>query len=84
MVIPMEQDWFELIKDSAAILLVIVLPLWLFLHYRLQIARAKSGLSQQDIQTLQQLRDTTQQLQKRVDSLEVLLDQAEPDWRKKQ
>ena len=71
--------------DLDAILIpfvVIVLPLWLWLHYGSRWRQAKV-LTADNERTLGELSEQADRLQNRIDNLERLLDAAVPDWRKK-
>ena len=61
---------------------VIVLPLWLILHYgqRWRQGRMLTGENERSLLELTQIAD---RLSGRIDNLERLLDAAAPDWRKK-
>ncbi|RKF19820.1 envelope stress response membrane protein PspB [Alginatibacterium sediminis] len=56
------------------IFLVIVVPLWLVLHYRSK-QKLNIGLSDNERHTLEQLRERARMLQERVETLESLLDE---------
>lgn len=60
--------------------LVIVAPLWLFLHYRSRRHTAV-GLSDDERTRLTALLAQTELLQQRVQTLERLLDADSPEWR---
>ena len=71
--------------DLDAILIpfvVIVLPLWLWLHYGARWRQAKV-LTSDNERTLGEFSELADRLQSRIDNLERLLDAAVPDWRKK-
>jgi phage shock protein B len=71
--------------DLDAILIpfvVIVLPLWLWLHYGARWRQAKV-LTADNERTLGEFSELADRLQSRIDNLERLLDAAVPDWRKK-
>jgi phage shock protein B len=71
--------------DLDAILIpfvVIVLPLWLWLHYGAKWRQAKV-LTSDNERNLGELSELASRLQSRIDNLERLLDAAVPDWRKK-
>lgn len=54
----------------------IVLPVWLFLHYR-----KRNHNSTQDLQRLSQLQTHAANLEQRVKVLEMILDAKAPNWR---
>ncbi|WP_434359812.1 envelope stress response membrane protein PspB [Parasalinivibrio latis] len=63
------------------VFLLFVAPLWLWLHYRSK-RQVGEGLSGDDVQKLQELADRAERLQKRVGSLERILDAEVPEWRR--
>lgn len=65
-----------------SLFLIFVAPLWLILYYRSQKQTSK-GLSAADQVELQRLLTRTEQMQKRIISLEKILDAQAPQWRKK-
>lgn len=62
--------------------IVIVLPLWLILHYVAKFKAAKS-LSHADEETLAELWHASEKLEQRIESLETILDEEVPGWRTK-
>ncbi|MCE2570137.1 envelope stress response membrane protein PspB [Motilimonas eburnea] len=62
------------------VFLVVVAPLWLILHYRSK-KQLGEGLSVQETAQLNQLVERAEQLQKRVRTLESILDVEAPNWR---
>lgn len=62
------------------IFLVLVVPIWLVLHYRAK-RQLDSGLSEQARIKLEQSLVEAEQLSERVATLERLLDQEVPQWR---
>ncbi|MGF1910665.1 envelope stress response membrane protein PspB [Vibrio kasasachensis] len=69
------------IAGPLIVFLIFVAPLWLFLHYRSK-RKTGSGLSQEDYQRLQTLSERAESMQKRVDTLERILDAESPNWRR--
>jgi len=63
-----------------AIFMLVVAPLWLFLHYSSK-RRTVQGLSASDLERLQALVEQSERLQDRITTLEKLLDQEAPGWR---
>ncbi|MFT6986427.1 MAG: phage shock protein B [Psychromonas sp.] len=61
---------------------IFVAPLWLILYYRSQ-KQTNKGLTSQDKETLQRLLTRTEQMQKRIISLQKILDAQAPQWRQK-
>ena len=62
--------------------LVIVTPIWLFLHYGSRWRQAKL-LTTESEKTLAEMADIADKMQSRIENLERLLDTTAPDWRKK-
>ena len=71
-----------LIAGPLIVFLIFVAPLWLILHYRSK-KKTASGLSEDDFQRLQNLSEKAEQMQKRVDTLERILDSETPNWRRR-
>ena len=61
---------------------VIVVPIWLVLHYGSRWRQAKLLTSESE-KTLAELADIADRMQGRIDNLERLLDASAPDWRRK-
>ncbi len=61
---------------------VIVLPIWLALHYGTQYRRAKI-LSGDNEKSLVELAEMADRMQARIENLERLMNAAAPDWRTK-
>ncbi len=78
----MEPSFLQTVTDLLKVGVFFVLPLWLFLHYRWKTARARTGLSDDDLHRLQQLQQTAVRLEERTQVLESILDDKAPDWRK--
>ena len=62
--------------------IVIVMPLWLILHYVAKFKATKS-LSHADEETLAELWQASEKLEQRIESLETILDEEVPGWRAK-
>ncbi|WP_457673532.1 envelope stress response membrane protein PspB [Thiolapillus sp.] len=73
---------FDLLLALPIVFLVIVVPLWLVLHYWYK-SRASKALSKADEETLAELWQLSEKLERRVESLETILDREAPDWRNK-
>lgn len=74
---------FDMLLALPIIFLVIVMPLWLVLHY-LSKSRAKKTLSKADEETLADLWTLSEKLERRVESLETILDREATGWRNRQ
>ena len=64
------------------VFLVIVLPLWLILHYVTRW-RAAKGLSTEDEKMLVDLWQSAKSIEGRIASLETILDAEAPNWRRR-
>lgn len=62
--------------------MVIVAPLALILHYVTRWREAK-GLSREDSRLLEELLQDTQRMESRINTLESILDDEVPQWRKR-
>ena len=62
------------------VFIVVVLPIWLLLHY-LTRWRASRGLSTEDERMLADLWKNARRLEERVATLETILDAEAPGWR---
>ncbi len=74
---------FDMLLALPIIFLVVVVPLWLILHYWYK-SRASKALSRADEETLAELWQLSEKLEKRIDSLETILDREAPGWRNRQ
>ncbi len=61
---------------------VVVLPLALILHYVTKWRESK-GLSREDEKMLEDLWQNAQRMESRINTLETILDDEVPDWRKR-
>ncbi|MDH2432770.1 envelope stress response membrane protein PspB [Pokkaliibacter sp. MBI-7] len=64
----------------AVIFLTVVAPIWLILHYWTR-SRQNKGLSDEERQTLEDSLSVAERLEKRVTTLETILDAEHPSWR---
>lgn len=60
----------------------IVLPLVVVLHYVTKWKEAK-GLSREEEQMLEEIWESAQKMETRINSLETILDAQAPEWRKR-
>ncbi len=65
---------------ALTVFFIFVAPLWLILHYRSKKQTSKD-FSAEDQQQLQALLTRSEELQKRITSLEKILDAKAPHWR---
>jgi phage shock protein B len=64
------------------VFLVIVAPLWIFMHYRSK-QRSQSELSEDERQALESLGARAEMMAERIETLESILDAETPGWRKR-
>ncbi len=74
---------YDMLLALPIIFLVVVVPLWLILHYAYK-ARASKALSKADEEALAELWKLSEKLERRVESLETILDREAPGWRNRQ
>lgn len=70
------------------IFLLLVAPLWVVFHYltawkRIRAGTAGPGRVAVDSAELKRMRELCGQLENRIESLETILDEEAPDWRKR-
>lgn len=70
------------------IFLLLVAPLWVVFHYltawkRIRARTAGPGRVAVDSAELERMRELCGQLENRIESLETILDEEAPDWRKR-
>lgn len=67
----------------AIIFLTVVVPTAVVFHYMTKWKSLK-GLSDEEQQILENLWDASERMRNRIDALETILDDAAPDWRRRQ
>jgi phage shock protein B len=72
----------DMIMAPFIIFMVIVAPLWLILYYRSK-KQVSQGLSEHEHRQLLELASKAEKMADRVETLETLLDQESPGWRRK-
>lgn len=72
----------EAVGIMGILFLVVVTPIWLFLHYGSRWRQAKL-LTTESEKTLAEMADIADKMQSRIENLERLLDTTAPDWRTK-
>ena len=70
------------------IFLVVIAPLWIFFHYitvwkRMRAGTAGPGKVVVDRAELERMRELCDKLENRIESLETILDDEAPEWRKR-
>ena len=66
----------------AIILVSVVLPLVIVLHYVTKWKGTK-GLSREDEKMIEEIWESAQKMESRINALETILDERAEDWRKK-
>lgn len=64
------------------ILVSFVLPLVVVLHYMTKW-KASKGLSREDEKMLEEIWESAQKMESRINALETILDDQAPDWRRR-
>ena len=72
----------DILVAPIIIFMVIVAPLWLILHYRSK-KQVSQGLSEHEHRQLIELANKAEKMAERVETLQALLDQESPQWRRK-
>ena len=67
----------------AIIFITVVVPTAVVFHYMTKWKSLK-GLSDEEQQILEDLWDSSERMQSRIDALETILDDASPGWRRRQ
>ncbi len=78
----MSTTLFGMLTAVIIVFMVIVLPIWLLLHYLAKMKKMQ-GLSSKDEAALAELWQNGSQLKQRIATLETILDEKYPDWRDK-
>ena len=68
------------------VFLVVIAPLWIIFHYltawkRMRAGTAGPGKVVIDRAELERMRELCEQLERRIESLETILDEEAPEWR---
>ena len=71
---------FELMFVPMVLVMVVVAPIWITMHYR-SLNRSSRSLSEDDRQSLDEMLATVDKLSHRIVSLESILDADHPNWR---
>ena len=70
-----------IILVPSIVFMVIVVPLWVWLHYRSK-RRAQVALTESERDNLEALLLKSEAMMERIDTLESILDAQTPEWRK--
>jgi phage shock protein B len=74
-------NFWELLFVPTILFIVIVLPIWLTLHYR-SVSRSSRSLNEEDRQSIESMLETVDRLTERIGVLESILDADHPEWRR--
>ncbi len=74
--------FFAMIGIAMVAFMAIVVPIWIIAHYATRW-RAARILSPEDEHMIEELWETLPKLESRINSLERILDDEAPDWRKR-
>ncbi|MBB1457258.1 envelope stress response membrane protein PspB [Pseudoalteromonas sp. SG43-5] len=72
----------EILVAPFILFMIFVAPLWLILHYRSK-KQVSQGLSEHEHHQLLELAHKAEKMAERLETLEALLDQESPQWRRK-
>ena len=75
--------FFEFMFVPTILFIVIVLPVWISMHYS-ALKRSSRSLGKEDRETVDHILETVDKLNDRIHTLETLLDSDYPDWRQQQ
>lgn len=73
---------YQLITGAIIVFMVMVLPIWIIMHYVTKMRSAR-GLSKDDESSLAEVWEISKRMQQRIESLETILDERDPNWRDK-
>lgn len=73
--------FFQFMFVPTILFMVVVMPMWLFMHYRYK-NRVHASLSADDQTSLDELLRTLDRLNDRVAALESILDERHPNWQR--
>lgn len=81
-------EFLSIFHVPLIVLIAVVAPIWIIFHYitkwkQMKSAGAGEGQTVVDRKELRRLREIAATLEDRIDSLETILDDKAPDWRKK-
>ncbi|MFT5085316.1 MAG: phage shock protein B [Lentisphaeria bacterium] len=72
----------EFLFIPTILFLTIVAPIWLVMHYRYKSKMTK-GISDTEVSSLEEMLETLDKLVERVETLEEILTEEHPNWRKR-
>ncbi len=71
---------FDFLHVPTILFLTVVAPIWIVMHYR-SVNRAQRGLNDEDRRTIEEMLQTVDKLSERIEALESILDDSQPEWR---
>ena len=74
-------EFWKFMFFPTILFLVVVAPMWITMHYR-SVNRSSRSLTREDRQSIEQMLETVDKLTDRIGTLEAILDDDHPDWRK--
>ncbi len=79
---PIPEFVFALLFITGILFVVIILPIWLCLHYA-RSKRVHRLLAREDRQELRNLEEKAEDMADRIEALESILDSETPKWRRR-
>ena len=73
-------NFLEFMFVPMILLLVVVAPIWITLHYR-SLKNSSRVLSDDDREALDEMLESVDRMMDRITNLEAILDADHPDWR---
>ena len=73
-------NFLEFMFVPMILLLVVVAPIWITLHYR-SLKNSSRVLSDDDREALDEMLESVDRMTNRITNLEAILDADHPDWR---
>ena len=70
-----------MLEAPIILFMVIVAPIWIVMHYRSKNTK-QSGISESEHQRLKELTQIADSMMERIETLEAILDNEAPNWRK--
>lgn len=78
----MDDGVIAIIIVPTVLFMVFIAPVWLILHYRSK-KQVSQGLTAEEHATLNELAVKAEIMADRIQTLEAILDEESPDWRRK-
>ncbi len=72
----------ELVFVPLILFMIFVAPIWVIMHYK-TLGKKQGGLTQEEHERLGQLDAMADKMEQRISTLESILDEETPDWRKR-